>query len=1044
MRTERRRMPAMAGKRRHCSESLQRDTSMQALPVSWQSVSLAGGLALALIASDAMAQTGQQDDASRNWFDRELRRYRNYSHLHEAYRLMQKNRLNEAARELAQGLAATPEHRETRLAYLQVLKRMNRAAEALRQANLYLARWPDDPAALLVRAYAHGRLGEPSRAARDYELVYRHDRAIPGDRLLAARAYAEIALATGEAEKAVAAIDVALALQDTTTLHLRRGQALAALKRYTEAEQAYTHALSRTKKPHEQRASLRGLADLAIVQKNMVKAVPHLQRLVELAPQELHTARQLVHAFYAQQNYEEAAVTAQKVSEKSADPADAFLLGTVLAAQGKHVQAQAAYARAAGTTDTRLRVKALLAEGYSAQAAGNPAAARNAFSRAARLEGGHRARRELAASPAQGEPASAADGVALRALRLAEQAYAAIAKAQSSQASQLFERALRLRERPSWRAQLAHVYRQQGDLVRARDTLAAFREPNVEQMRELAAVSLELGDTKTGIQILGKLARTSDRADDYLTLARAALAAGYTPVSTNAYRVAHAKLPELPRADQAALLAELGYVYLRSGETGPAYQLLEEAHIRAPSFPLAMELANLEERQGMAAAARERLGKVDPSGLAATEKQLWYATRARLARSAGDMNDAVALLQRGAAETPNAALHYELGLTALAAGNTPLARKHLDRARTLDPANWRADLQLGYVCQTQRDLDCAISAFERVAASQQGPVGLAETLAYTHLGRGDHEQAVAWFKRAIDEIDMQQAARMVRVGGNVHDQAAGQATTTTVSEIPLAQNGRPEAKREALRQQVGNMTRQWQLTGYQSVRRRGNQPSEAGVVGGGAVPSQGGLELQARIPGLTSRNGRILQLESRLLWSNRPGSLAIEDDTLQAMIGIAFKPFITQDAFLRLEKLIKIGEQSQNNWLLHGSWGMADGWGWNAVRSHWNYSTLYVDAGVMLQDEKTRSLYLEARQGRSFAVARKTVLTPYVLLVARRQNPDPSSASYIEAGAGVSFKTHFNGSRYAAERSNVELSLQYRKPLERQAGGWVLTGVVQF
>jgi tetratricopeptide (TPR) repeat protein len=773
-----------------------------------------------------------------------------------------------------------------------------------------------------------------------------------------------------------------------------------------------------------------------------------------------------VHALYEQHQYPEAASRAQALFSKSASPADAFLLGTILAAQGQHAQAQAAYAKAALADAPELRVKALLAEGHSAQAAGNAAVAQLAFARAARLPGSQKAARDLASTQVRGRPAAAADSAPVRAQRLAEQAYAALASTQSSRAQQLFEQALRLRDDPAWRTQLALAYREQGNLTRARDTLAALQNPSVEQLQQLAAVLFETGDAEGGVQTLGKAARASDRAADYLRLARAAAGASFDGVALQSYRVAQSKIAELPASDQGGLLAELGYSHLRKGELEPAHELLAAAYERTPSSPIAIDIASLEERLGRLDAARSRLARLDGNGLSAQEKQLWYATRARLAQSAGDADEALALLERTVAESPTSALHHQIGLTALAAGKPALAREHLDKARLLDPGNWSADMQLGYLCQSQQDLTCAIAAFERAAAIRTNAPGLAESLAYSYTRQGNNERAVAWFKKAIDAIDAADAtdatdATDVKGPGWMQRVSyRGPYTPAAAPAIPASadrsqsqpqqeqqaqdQEQDREIKREALRQQVGTLERQWQLNGYQSHRRRGTQLGDAGIVGGGVIPSQGGLELQVRAPGIGYRDGRIVQLETRLLWGTQPGKLTIDRDTLQGTLGLAVKPFKNLDAFLRVERLVKIGDQSQNNWLVHGSWGAADGWGWHPTKTHWNYSTVYVDAGVMLQNEKTRSVFVEARQGRSFTIASKTVLTPHVVLAMRGQRPDPLKESYVEVGAGVNLKTQFNGSKYVAERSNFEISLQYRKPIAHRPGGLMLTGAVQF
>lgn len=1034
-----------------------------------RSAAIGSALLVAFVTQVASAQPQPPRHANDDdgWFASQLRRYRSYPHLQQAFNLIRENRLEEAARQLAQTIAIDPDNRGACIAYLDVSLRQQRYGEAIAQANRYLSRWPGDAQAIMVRAQARGRMGKPAEAMGDYESVYRDGKAAPSDRALAAHALANWAMSRNQPEQALGPLDLALRYSDTPALRLLQAQALAALTRIPEAERAYQRALSNTRKPDERLAALRGLANLALQGGSTAKALPYLKRVNALAPRDQQARRQLVHAYFALGRYDDAAREAQALLERSGSAEDAYLLGTVQTARHAPSEAIAAYENAAHTADSALRAKALLSLGYSARATGQEKVARAAFAQAQALPGGEAATLELRAmrgaasvkkTPAQA-PAPLLD-VQSRARLLAADAYTALQQDQTVRARNLFERALTLGDQRQWRAQLAEVYRHEGDLARARQTLAMIAQPDVAQLRQLAAISLEMDDAPAGLDFLGRAARQSNDARDYLGLGRAALEARQDGVALQAYRVAQAKMGELEPAEQDALLAELGYAYLRNGQDARALETLAAVYRRVPTFALALELANLERQQGALAAARERLAALDGARLSLEQKQIWYATRADLARQAAEPAARIDLLREAVQVAPNASLHYQLGLAALDVDDRRLAREQLLAVRRLDPDNWSAALQLGYVCQAVHDLPCAVDAFEAVARLHPQVDGLAEAIAYAYTELGDNDRAVAWFKRAIDRIDAQatpprnhanrpeSAPRPQPVFQKVGYRLPAPVTLTDQDPLPqdptAGASGQQIEKREALRQQIGAMTRSWQLNGYQSVRNGENQQGAGRAVGSGALFSQGGLEFQMRVPGLGYQDGRILQLESRLLWGNHPGTLAIDRETLQGTLGIAYKPFKEQDGYLRLERLVKIGSQAQNNWLLHASWGTSDGWGWNPVRSHWNYSTLYVDAGVMLQHEQTRSLYAEARQGRAFAIADRTMLTPHLVLAGRAQRPDPTRVSYVEAGAGLSLKTGFNGSRYVAERSSVEVLLQYRKPISSQGGGWALSLAAQF
>ncbi|RYZ41790.1 MAG: hypothetical protein EOP49_28700, partial [Sphingobacteriales bacterium] len=193
------------------------------------------------------------------------------------------------------------------------------------------------------------------------------------------------------------------------------------------------------------------------------------------------------------------------------------------------------------------------------------------------------------------------------------------------------------------------------------------------------------------------------------------------------------------------------------------------------------------------------------------------------------------------------------------------------------------------------------------------------------------------------------------------------------------------------------------------------------------------------------RDGEIFQLYSRMFWSNQPNSLSIAHDTLQAGVGARYKPFKTQDMFFSLERLVKIGDQSQNDWLARISYALTDGYDLKLDQPSWNQTIFYGDLGRFFPNAGITALYSELRQGRTFNYRNRALITPHVLIAGRKQRPDPDKASYIEAGAGIAFKVRFNENRYEAERSSMEFLMQYRRGLNNQhTGSWVFTAALQF
>lgn len=283
-------------------------------------------------------------------------------------------------------------------------------------------------------------------------------------------------------------------------------------------------------------------------------------------------------------------------------------------------------------------------------------------------------------------------------------------------------------------------------------------------------------------------------------------------------------------------------------------------------------------------------------------------------------------------------------------------------------------------------------------------------------------------------------------GGNAEIPAAQEATVRDRESIKEGQD--EEIYR--MRQEVRELSRRFQLNVYQSYRAKSQSQSAVastppGFFNSGAIPSQGGTELVYQPPGIGYQDGKVFQVFTRMLWSNQPESLRIDRNSLQAGIGARYKPFRTQDMFASIERLVKVGDQSQSDWLARLSYAWTTGYELKLNQSSWNQTLFYSDLGYFFPNAGVTALYSELRQGRSFNYRNRLTVTPHLLLAGRGQRPDPQHVSYLEGGAGVALKILFNENRYAAERSSLEFLAQYRKGLNHQhVGGWTFTVAASF
>jgi hypothetical protein len=192
------------------------------------------------------------------------------------------------------------------------------------------------------------------------------------------------------------------------------------------------------------------------------------------------------------------------------------------------------------------------------------------------------------------------------------------------------------------------------------------------------------------------------------------------------------------------------------------------------------------------------------------------------------------------------------------------------------------------------------------------------------------------------------------------------------------------------------------------------------------------------------RDERTLDVFARMLWSTDPRSLRIQSNSQQGGIGLRFKPLREHSLYFAVEKLIKIGDNSQDDWLLRASYGWVDGYEMRPTQNAWNYTSLFADLGVFTDRSHTRAVYLEARQGRSFRTAERWIVTPMVVANTRQQSPDPGRVNYSEAGVGVSARYVFNESAYSTPRSSLEFLLQYKKGFAAAKSGWQLATILRY
>ena len=168
---------------------------------------------------------------------------------------------------------------------------------------------------------------------------------------------------------------------------------------------------------------------------------------------------------------------------------------------------------------------------------------------------------------------------------------------------------------------------------------------------------------------------------------------------------------------------------------------------RADSAPLQAlrgELAFAAGDRAAAAAAFESALKLDPKSAPA------LAGQAKIARADGHTAEAVALLDRAAAEGQGDPRYaYEAAQALLAAGDTAAARKRLETLLSQHPEDGAAANDLAWLLASEgQDLDRAVQLAER-ARRVVGGAEVLDTLGFVQLQRGDANAAIGAFEEAL-------------------------------------------------------------------------------------------------------------------------------------------------------------------------------------------------------------------------------------------------------------------------------------------------------
>ncbi len=479
----------------------------------------------------------------------------------------------------------------------------------------------------------------------------------------------------------------------------------------------------------------------------------------------------------------------------------------------------------------------------------------------------------------------------------------------------------------------------------------------------------------------------------------------------------------------------MGYLHATTGFYAEAADAFTQGLALRPDPAASVRLGRMKRLLGANEAGRDILLGVDSARLTDADKILRLDELAWCQQGLNQPGKALESLDQAlavaAAATPGFAPAVQADLWSHQAkvlqsqGDTKQAVEAYDKALAIrESAQDLADK--GYCLAWIKKQDQAAQAWERAVALEPERLPLWEDLGYAYMHEAENDKAKDRFKQAIDNRPLHQP----------QDEA---------------QTRELEKNQYRLRKEVTKLDTDFTLTAYLNYfSRNGVKPTGAAADASVFQPSVSGVEAAWTPPVIGLRDDRIFQIYGRMNWGMKTDSLEFDTDSTQGAVGVRYKPLKTQNIWAAFERLIKIGENAEDNWLarLSGSW--ADGWDLKTDETWWNYSFLYGEAAWFL-DTPSRWLFTaEARQGVTWKARPNLLITPHLAADARIWSPDQTFASYYEGGGGISFKYLFNETRYTTPRSYVEVLAHYKvgqmynRPADQLIHGVYVTTIFKY
>ncbi len=911
-----------------------------------------------------------------------------------------------ASAELEKYLAVYSQDVVAHLSYVIVLYKQKKYREVINAVNTLLENQPDSYEALKYQAYAYQHLNRINEAVSVLEMISTHEQVNQSDRQFSLNMIVDLLVAQKRYAKALSVHNQIAESTVDFKYYNRLGVLYYELKQFEKATPAYVRAYQLASENQDKFSVLMALGEIAKKRKREQEAENYFISAAKLAPKNRRAIREIANVAYQQKKYDEAVRWIRTALSYKEDSVDREFLAHALYSQKQYPVAIQEYTKLLAkikNRETLYRVRMGL--GYAYFHTGKTDQAKNAFSRGL----------SLARSNTQKYDARIALG------------YLAKQRKDWVEADRHYKAALKLNSSstvPMWA--MADIAQEQANYEIAIDWFnkalkVDHKQGNRGNQGRLAyahqALGVSLYQQKKWRSALDQFQIVSTMQDDnsrtFLYMAFCYKQLGHDVEAMKYMNKALANPEQLTRVELGNLYGELGYLYAGVNQYRDSINALDRSLSYRYDHETILNRSRMYRLVGQLDKAQQGLESIDGIALTRELQLSRFNQLALIYAEKQQYESAVNVLLKAERLSSSAEQQYRLGIYYSQLGDIEKATHYLEQAASGEPDNNQYVAALGYLLVNEERYDEAGRLFERIVKRDPDFPQIYQNLGYAQVRNMNNDGAVRWFKQGIDQAN---------------------------------DNEQELLETDVMRREVSKITNRYDFSFYQVYRS--NIDEQGGAVspslGGGAIPSQGGVNFTYQPPVIGFRDDRVFQLFTRILWNAAPKTLRLHDDSLQGGMGLRYKPLKSHGLFVGIEKLFEIGDNSMNDWLARAQYS----WNRKFLRDtksddHY-YLSLYGDLGVFRRSSVGRIFSWEAGLGKKIQLGSGLSVSPHFVANGQYQDPDINNGSYTEAGSGLSMKYLFGGSQYQAKTSSAELRVQYKAKIENYASGWMITGVLHY